>query len=196
LLNHLQQHCHDGVPAAALVGLSTIVIAVLLRRAQRNGPRMLIALALASALALALDRAGPAPSWGEVALTGTLANIWPRFSAPTIDLQTWSELLGIAFALSIVALGQSISIAKVLSERTGQAIDANREFTGQGLANIVGGFFSSYVACGSLNRSLPNLEAGARTPLAAVFASGWLLVLLALSAPLLALIPLAGVARC
>ena len=74
-----------------------------------------------------------------------------------------------------MALGQSISIAKVLSERSGQAIDANREFTGQGLANVVGGFFSSYVACGSLNRSLPNLEAGARTPLAAVFSSGGLL---------------------
>ena len=46
-----------------------------------------------------------------------------------------------------------------------------REFRGQGLSNIVGGMFSSYVSCGSLNRSLPNYEAGARTPLAAVFAS-------------------------
>ena len=199
LLVHLQQQWHQAVPAAAMVGLATLVIALVLRRLHRNGPHMLIALALASALAFALNRAGVPPSWGTVALTGSLANLWPHFSAPFVsasfvDLQALPDLLGIAFALTIVALGQSISIAKALSERTGQAIDANREFTGQGLANIVGGFFSCYVACGSLNRSLPNLEAGARTPLAAVFSSVWLLALLALSAPLLALIPLAGVA--
>ena len=104
------------------------------------------------------------------------------------------ELLSLAFALTIVALGQSISIAKAVAARSGQAIDANREFRGQGLSNIVGGFFSSYVSCGSLNRSLPNLEAGARTPLAAVFASLWLLALLALTAPLLALIPMPAIA--
>ena len=104
------------------------------------------------------------------------------------------DLLSLAFALTIVALGQSISIAKAVAARSGQAIDANREFRGQGLSNIVGGFFSSYVSCGSLNRSLPNLEAGARTPLAAVFASLWLLALLAVTAPLLALIPLPAIA--
>ncbi len=194
LLAHLQQQWRHVVPAAALVGLSTIAIAMLLRRAHKNAPHMLIALAAASALALVLDQAGLSATWGKVALTGNLANLWPRFSAPVVEWQAVPDLLGIAFALTIVALGQSISIAKALSERTGQPIDANREFTGQGLANIVGGFFSCYVACGSLNRSLPNLEAGARTPLAAVFASVWLLVLLAFSAPLLALIPLAGVA--
>ena len=113
---------------------------------------------------------------------------------PAIDLRLLPDLVGIAFALTIVALGQSISIAKAVAARSGQHIDANREFRGQGLSNIVGGLFSSYVSCGSLNRSLPNLDAGARTPLAAVFASLWLLLLAAVSAPLLALIPMAAIA--
>ena len=104
------------------------------------------------------------------------------------------ELVGLAFALTIVALGQSISIAKALAARSGQHIDANREFIGQGLSNVVGGLFSCYVSCGSLNRSLPNLEAGARTPLAAVFSALWLLGLVAVSAPLLARIPMAAIA--
>ena len=81
-----------------------------------------------------------------------------------------------------------------MAERSGQRIDANREFRGQGLSNVVGAFASSYVSCGSLNRSMPNYEAGARTPLAAVFASAWLLLLVALMAPLLGLIPLAAIA--
>jgi sulfate permease, SulP family len=50
------------------------------------------------------------------------------------------------------------------------------------------------VSCGSLNRSLPNFESGARTPLAAVFASLWLLLLLAAIGPVLALIPLPSIA--
>ena len=194
LLRHLQQHWLDAVPAAALVGLATLAAALLVRRFRPRWPAMLIALVLASAFAFGLNHADFGARWGQVALTGTLTDIWPRFHVPVVDPLVIPDLVGIALALTIVALGQAIAIAKSLAERTGQAIDANREFTGQGLANIAGGFFSSYVACGSLNRSLPNLEAGARTPLAAVFASAWLLALLAVSAPLLALVPLPGVA--
>src|SRR5690606_28632809 len=87
----------------------------------------------------------------------------------------------------------AISIAKAMAARSGQRVDANREFIGQGLSNMVGGFFSSYVSCGSLNRSLPNLESGARTPLAAVFSALLLVALVAVSAPLLAAIPLAAI---
>ena len=127
-------------------------------------------------------------------MIGPIPAIWPRLQVPAIDIHALPELLSLAFALTIVALGQAISIAKAVAARSGQSIDANREFRGQGLSNIVGGFFSSYVSCGSLNRSLPNLEAGARTPLSAVFASLWLLALVAVTAPLLALIPLPAIA--
>ena len=81
-----------------------------------------------------------------------------------------------------------------LMERSGQPISTDREFVGQGLSNVVGGFFQCYVSCGSLNRSMPNIDAGARTPLAAVFSALLLLALIALSAPLLARIPHAAIA--
>ena len=113
---------------------------------------------------------------------------------PSVDWRALPDLLSLAFALTIVALAQSISIAKAVAARSGQRIDANREFMGQGLSNIVGGFFSCYLSCGSLNRSVPNFEAGARTPLAAVFSALLLVALVALSAPLLALIPHAAIA--
>ena len=86
-----------------------------------------------------------------------------------------------------------MAIAKTLGARSGQVIDANRECFGQGLANLTAAFTSGMVVCGSLNRSLPNLEAGARTPLAAVAAAGLLVALVALAGPVLAWIPLAGV---
>ena len=102
--------------------------------------------------------------------------------------------MGLSFALTIVALGQSVSMAKAVAQYSGQRIDVNREFSGQGLSNIVGSFFSCYVSCGSVNRSLPNLQAGARTPLAAVFSSLLLLALVVTLSAQLALIPMAGVA--
>ena len=103
------------------------------------------------------------------------------------------QLLPMALALTIVALGQALSIAKALAARTGDPLDANRECLGQGLANLCAGLGGGMVVCGSLNRSLPNLEAGARTPLAGAFSGLLLLALVTLAGPLLAWIPMAGV---
>jgi SulP family sulfate permease len=128
-----------------------------------------------------------------VSVLGAIAQPWPPFHVPSVDWRALPDLLSLAFALTIVALAQSISIAKAVATRSGQRIDANREFVGQGLSNIVGGFFSCYLSCGSLNRSVPNYEAGAKTPLASVFSALLLMVLVALSAPLLARIPHAAI---
>ncbi len=200
LLVHLAEQLGAAQAAALSVGIFTLAVVLVLRRVLPRWPYMLMGLAAGTALAAALNgglagsTGGAGAGAGAVAVVGAIPAIWPRFHWPAVQLQSLPELLSIAFALTIVALGQSISIAKAMAARSGQAIDANREFRGQGLSNIVGGFFSSYVSCGSLNRSLPNLEAGARTPLAAVFASAWLLLLLAFTAPLLALIPLPTIA--
>jgi SulP family sulfate permease len=194
LLLNLAQHLAGANVAAVIVGGVTLAIVLILRRAAPRLPVMLIGLAAGTALAFAFNGMVPSSMFGEVAIVGSIPAIVPRFHWPGVAVESLPDLLSIAFALTIVALGQSISIAKAVAARSGQAIDANREFRGQGLSNIVGGFFSSYVSCGSLNRSLPNLEAGARTPLAAVFSSVWLLLLLAFTSPLLALIPLPAIA--
>jgi len=87
-----------------------------------------------------------------------------------------------------------VSIARAIAVRSGQRIDGNQEFIGQGLSNVAGAFFSCYASSGSFNRSGLNYEAGARTPLAAVFAAGLLAVILVLVAPLAAHLPLAVMA--
>ena len=192
LAEHLWANLGRVAPAALAVGVFTIAASLALKRWAPRVPYMLLGLLGATALAFAIDRLSGGTQ--RVAVVGPIPAIWPHLTLPVFDLRLLPDLVGIAFALTIVALGQSISIAKAVAARSGQHIDANREFRGQGLSNIVGGLFSSYVSCGSLNRSFPNLDAGARTPLAAVFASLWLLLLAAVSAPLLALIPMAAIA--
>jgi SulP family sulfate permease len=113
---------------------------------------------------------------------------------PTFDLATIRSLAPAALAVTLFALTEAVSIARSIAIRAGQQIDGNQEFIGQGLSNIVGGFFSGYVATGSFNRSGLNYEAGAKTPLAAIMAGVLLMVIVLLVAPLAAYLPNAAMA--
>ncbi len=196
VLKHAISQATNAQPAALLVAAVTAVVAFGVRRWRPNWPYMLMGLAAATAGTMLWLHLTPNPVSPVQALrtVGTLTTPWPKFELPRISWAAVPDLLGLAFALTIVALGQAISIAKAVAARSGQRIDANREFRGQGLSNIVGGFFSCYVSCGSMNRSMPNLQAGARTPLAAVFSALLLLALVAVSSSLLARIPMAALA--
>ena len=195
VLTHVLSQLRHAQPAALTVAAITAAVAFAVRRFRPNWPFMLIGLVASTALAwLWMASQGRVLPSAALRTVGTIATPWPRFELPHISWASVSELLGLAFALTIVALGQAISIAKAVAAKSGQRIDANREFRGQGLSNIIGGLFSCYVSCGSMNRSMPNLQAGARTPLAAVFSALLLLALVAVSAPLLAQIPMAALA--
>jgi SulP family sulfate permease len=197
VLGHVLAQAFNARPAAIAVAGVTLAFALLLRRWRKSAPYMLFGLMAGTVAAWLWSRylqpSGLAPS-AALRTVGLIPVPWPPFELPRISWAQATELLGLAFALTIVALGQAIAIAKTVALHSGQRIDANREFRGQGLSNIVGGFFSSYVSCGSMNRSMPNLEAGARTPLAAVFSALLLLLLVAVSAPLLSQIPMAALA--
>ena len=190
------QAWQQGLSVSALwVGGLTLAVAVAGRRWWRRGPYLLLALVLGIAAGWWLTQhplAGPAPL-----RVGSPPSAWPQWRWPWDDadrlLPLGSPLLQAALALTIVALGQAMAIAKTLAARTGDALDANRECLGQGLANLAAACSGGMVVCGSLNRSLPNLEAGACTPMAAVASAVFLVALVALAGPVLAWIPLAAV---
>jgi len=188
-LQHLVRQ-PQGINAVEIaIAVTVIAVTVVVTRVRRRWPAMLLGLLSAYAVAAA----GTYLTGQEVAEMGPIPSVIPPLSMPTFSFATFSQLSGIALALTLVAVAQSISIAKAVAERSGQAIDANREFFGQGMANVAGSFFSSYLSCGSLNRSMPNFESGARTPMAAVFSALLLLLVAALSAGLIARLPLAAI---
>jgi SulP family sulfate permease len=104
------------------------------------------------------------------------------------------DTLPVALAVTLLALTEAVSIARAVAIKSGQRIDANQEFIGQGLSNICGSFFSAYASSGSFNRSGANYEAGARTPLAAVFAALFLIAILFALGRFVAYLPLAVMA--
>jgi sulfate permease, SulP family len=116
----------------------------------------------------------------------------PLAPLPLLDLHLIGQLSTGAFAIAALGLVEATSIARSLASKTGQRLDNNQEFVGQGLANIAAGLFSGFPCSGSFNRSALNYTAGAQTPLAGVFSGLFVLVTMLALAPLAAYMPRAA----
>ena len=176
---------------AVVVGGLTLLAALLWQPLNRVVPAMLIAVVVGSLVAAFARWVDPTLTIKTVdALPGAL----PPLSMPDLSLDTLKMLLIPSIAMTLLALAEAVSIAQALARRGNVALDGNQEFLGQGLANVVGSFFSSYPASGSFNRSGVNVAAGAITPFSAIMASVFLVSILFFVAPLARFLPLAAVA--
>ena len=180
-------------PWVTAVGVFTIVSGLLAKRYLKKVPFMITATVAGSLAALALDVAFGHEVTG-IRTVGALPAQLPPFSVPNLSFDTLGKVAPTALATTILSLTLGVSVGRTLGIRSGQRIDANQEFIGQGLSNLVGSFFSSFTSAGSFNRSAANFEAGAKTPLASIFSSLMLVGIVLLVAPLAAYLPLATVA--
>jgi SulP family sulfate permease len=180
-------------PYVLLVAVTTLATGVLARRYLTQVPYMIVAMLAGSVLAFALNQTLGAEHTG-IRTLGALPGALPPLSYPDFEWEKLRKLLGIAVAITVLGLTEAVSIGRAIALKSGQRIDGNQEFIGQGLSNIVASFFSGYPASASFNRSGLNYEAGARTPLAAVFSALFLIIVLIGVAPLMAYLPIASMA--
>ncbi|TNH14126.1 SulP family inorganic anion transporter [Halomonas sp. BL6] len=176
-------------PYTLAIGLISLVTSLCVRRINRRWPHLLLGMAAGSLTCFLLD--------GEthgVALVGTLPGSLPPLTLPELSPDNLRVLTSGAFAIALLGLIEALSIARAIALRSHQAIDSNQEFIGQGLSNIVGSFFSCYASSGSFTRSGANYDAGARTPLAAIFAAAFLVLILVLMPGITAYLPLPAMA--
>ncbi len=183
----------DAQPWVVVVAAGTLAIGALSRRALPKIPPMLVAMLAGSLLAFALNQVLGAERTGLRTL-GPLAGALPPLSIPDLSAGTLQSLLGAAIAVALVSLTQAVSIAHAIALKSGQRIDNNQEFIGQGLANVAAAFFSGFPTSTSANRCGINYESGAKTPMSAVFAAVLLVLVLLAVAPLAAYLPIAAVA--
>ena len=172
------------------MGVASLAAALAGKRWLPRVPFLLTGLVAGSLVAWLLSREGVA----QVGTVGALPSAIPGLSLPDFSAGSWRTLAPIALALTVIGLTEATSSARAVAAKSGQRLDGNQEFIGQGLANVVGALTSSYPTSGSFNRSGANFEAGAKTPLAAVFSAACLLVVVVLVAPLGAYLPLATMA--
>ena len=178
-------------PALAC-GIATIVVIRAWMPLNRRVPAMLVGVVAGSAIGWALHAIWPdsPPLRSVPPLPGAL----PTPSVPDLSIDTVRQLFAATLVMTLLALTEAVAIARAIASRDREPLDGNREFVGQGLANLAGSLFSAYPTSGSFNRSGVNATSGARTPLAAASAAVLLVVLLAVVSPLAPYLPLAVIA--
>jgi SulP family sulfate permease len=180
-------------PWVTSVAAATLASGILVKRFFPKFPYMIAAMLVGSFLALLLNSLYGAEVT-HIKTVGALPSGLPPLSAPDFSFSALHQMLFPSLIITMLALTEAVSISRAIATKSGQRIDGNQEFVGQGLSNMVGSFLSSYASSGSFNRSGVNYAAGARTPLAAVFASLFLIVILLAVAPLAAYLPNAAMA--
>ncbi len=171
--------------ATAALGIGTMVIIVLLKKFSPKLPAALLSMVIASVLVylFGLDEKG-------VSVIGQLpTELPPLADLPLLDLDFISQLSAGALAVGAIGLVETSAISRSIAAQTGQRLDSNQEFVGQGLANIAVGFFSGYPVAGSFSRSAVSFEAGARSAMSAVISSSFVLVGMFALAPLAVYLP-------
>ncbi|MBU1425574.1 MAG: SulP family inorganic anion transporter [Gammaproteobacteria bacterium] len=180
-------------PWVTVVGAVTLASGILAKRYWPKVPYMIVAMVVGSVVA-ALINLEVGVETTLITTVGALPAHLPPLSLPDFSYATIHKVLFPALVVTMLALTEAVSISRSIAVKSEQRIDGNQEFIGQGLSNLVGSFFSSYASCGSFNRSGVNYAAGARTPMATVYASLFLVLVLLLVAPLASYLPTAAMA--
>ncbi|MCB9555007.1 MAG: STAS domain-containing protein [Deltaproteobacteria bacterium] len=94
-----------------------------------------------------------------------------KLQVPGLDGSAWRQafaLIAPATALALMGLAEALAIARAMILRSGEELDVNQEFVGQGSANIAAGMLAACPCSGSFTRSALLQLVGGRTSLANV----------------------------
>lgn len=113
-----------------------------------------------------------------VSIVGTLPAGLPEFAWPSLRLRDVDGVIPLAAACFLLAYVEGISAARAIADKHGYKINPRQELLALGAANFVAAFSHGFPVAGGLSQSSVNDKAGARTPLALVFASATIAVCL------------------
>jgi SulP family sulfate permease len=161
------------------IGLLTIVLILVLDRTALSNFSMVIAILVGSAVAYLL-------SLSSVQVVADIAEIPRSIPTPKLpDLSLIPELFGAAIAVAVIGLVQGAGVGRSYANPDGTYPNASKDFSGQGIANIVAGFFQGMPVGGSLSSTAINVSAGAKTRWANILAGIFALVFVLLFAGLI-----------
>lgn len=181
---------HDADLLTLGIGVGTTALMVVLRLIDRRIPGAIVAMVtgIVASLVFHLQDLG-------VRVVADIAPVpasLPPLTVPWVDDPT--ALVPIAVAGTVLSLVESSAVARAIAGRTGDRLDTNAEFSGQGLSNIAAAFVGGYPISGSLSRSTLNWKAGARSRLAGVLGGVLVLLVLLAAGPVVDHTPVASLA--
>lgn len=125
---------------------------------------------------------------------GNLTQALPIFLIPDIPLnfETLKIIFPYSLSIAIVGLVETLLTATIVDDMTDTTSDKNKEARGQGIANIVSGFFGGMAGCAMIGQSVINVKSGGRGRLSAFVAGTFLMLLILVFNDLLVQIPMAA----
>ncbi|WP_405438786.1 SulP family inorganic anion transporter [Streptomyces anulatus] len=150
---------------------------------------------LVSIVVLTAITVGAAIAVPTVGDRGALPSSLPVPGLPDVPftLDTLTTIAPYAFAMALVGLMESLMTAKLVDEITDTQSNKTRESLGQGIANIVTGFFGGMGGCAMIGQTMINVKvSGARTRLSTFLAGAFLMVLCIVFGPVVSDIPMAA----
>lgn len=116
----------------------------------------------------------------NVGSLGTISQTLPSFFIPSVpfNFETLQIIFPTALALSVIGLLESLLTASIIDDATETGSDKNQEARGQGIANIITGFFGGMAGCAMIGQSGINVRSGGRGRLSSFVAGVFLMFLI------------------
>jgi high affinity sulfate transporter 1 len=165
------------------LGLFAVLQAVRVVKLPVPGPVIVVVLAVALSALFDLEARG-------IAVVGDIPTDLPRLDVPPYGGVPFDAVLLGAAAIFFVSFGSGLVTARSFAARGGYEVDANRELTGFGAANIASGLFGGFPVTGADSRTAVNVSAGGRSQIAAIVAAAALVLTLLYLGPALSLLPI------
>jgi sulfate permease, SulP family len=167
-----------------------IAIMVFLPRLTKAVPAPLVAITGLTVVAVLLGVQVPTVG-DEGALPDSLPSLF--FPNVPLNLETLRIIAPYAFGVALVGILESLMTAKLVDDITDSHSNKSREAWGQGVANIVTGFFGGMGGCAMIGQTMINVKvSGARTRISTFLAGLFLLILVVGLGDLVATIPMAA----
>jgi SulP family sulfate permease len=166
-----------------------LAIIFLLPRLTRAVPSPLVSIVVLTVLTVAAGLTLP-----NVGGEGDLPDSLPFLVLPDVPftLETLGIIAPYAVGVAFVGLMESLMTAKLVDDITDTHSDKTRESWGQGVANIVTGFFGGMGGCAMIGQTMINVKSGARTRLSTFLAGVFLLILVVALGDVVSIIPMAA----
>ncbi len=201
---YLVTHIKASHTATAAIGIGTLVLLILLKKIDRRLPAPLIALACAAVAThvLTLDVSGwadwfrwNAVPWSQIKLVGDIGQLdqlIPTFAFPFFDMTLLNHILPVAFAIALLNVMETTSVAKTIAASSGQRLSLNQEIFGIGMGNLLSSLIAAMPVSGSPSRTCLNYISGGQTRVVGIMTSLFIGLIVYLFGFLITEIPLAA----
>lgn len=165
----------------------TLLIVYIVPRFFKTIPAPLIAIVVLTAVAL-LTKA----DLRTVGDLGAITQELPKFFIPDVpfNFETLQIIFPYSIALAIVGLLETLLTSTIVDDMTGTDSNKNREARGQGIANVINGFFGGMAGCAMIGQSVINVKSGGRGRLSTFVAGTFLMFLIVVLGDLVVQIPM------